>query len=451
MKTAILLAFLAIGPAAAAPRTNLLVILADDLGWRDTGFAGNRFIETPRLDALAREGVVFKEACASAPNCAPTRACLMTGQYPPRHGVYTVVDERHMPGSPQHKVIAADSRSELATEAVTSAELLRDGGYATGMVGMWNLGRGRRGPTTPDGQGFTFSRQPKELGFENDACKDGNGRFLTDALADEAVSFIRGNKDKPWFLYFAPHAVHAPYDPKPELLEKYRAKHDASGNPAHAATVEELDTAIGRIIDAIASLGMTERTLVVFTSDNGGEPDLVAPLRGGKGSLYQGGLRVPMLVRGPGVKRAVSCDVPVLTMDLFPTLLDYAGIRIPDVDGESLRPLLTGSGKLRRADLFWHFPCYTGRFGPMSAIRHGNFKLLENFETGTAELYDLSKDPAEKENLATQRAEVSRDLLERLHAWQKATHAPRPTDPNPAYDPSARPGRGNPRKGKPKP
>ena len=220
----LLLILLLAAPAAAAPRPNLLVILADDLGWRHVGSAGGKEIDTPHLDSLAKRGTVFSEACASAPNCTPTRACLLTGQYPPRHGIYTVVDPRHAPGSPWHKVTAADSRAELATETVTLAEILRDAGYATGMVGMWNLGRGRRGPTTPDGQGFSFSRQPKELGFENDRYRDASGRDLTATMAAECVSFIVANKDQPWFLYFAPHAVHAPYEPPPELLAKYRRR-----------------------------------------------------------------------------------------------------------------------------------------------------------------------------------------------------------------------------------
>ena len=299
----------------------------------------------------------------------------MTGQYPPRHGVYTVVDERHMPGSPQHRVIAADSRAELPTEAVTIAELLRDGGYATGMVGMWNLGRGRRGPTTPEGQGFGFCKQPKDIGFDNDAYRDGRGRELGQVMVEECVSFVRSNNDKPWFLYFAPHAVHAPYDAKPELVEKYRRK--GASNPEHAATVEELDAALGTLFDALVEMGMDRNTLILFTSDNGGEPGLVAPLRGSKGSLYQGGLRVPMVVAGPGVRPGARCETPVLSMDIFPTLLEYARVKQPKCDGRSLRPLLAGEPGFSERDIFWHFPCYTGRYGPGSVIRSGNFKRIE--------------------------------------------------------------------------
>lgn len=438
MKLLLLIALSTI-PATAAPRPNVLVILADDLGWRDVGFAGSRDIDTPQLDALAKRGTVFREACASAPNCAPTRACLMTGQYPPRHGIYTVIDERHTPGAPWHKVLAADSRAELATEAVTLAEVLRDAGYATGMVGMWNLGRGRRGPNTPEGQGFGFSRQPKELGFENDRYRDSEGRDLTDVMAGECVSFIRSHKDGPWFLYFAPHAVHAPYEPKPELLEKYRRR--GVSNPEFAATVESLDSAVGLVLGALESADLSRNTLVVFTSDNGGDREFTAPLRGHKGSLYQGGLRVPMVVAGPGVRAGATCDTPVVTMDVFPTVLDFAGIQPAASDGASLRPLLTGEGVFPARDLFWHFPCYTGRFGPSSAIRHGDFKLVENLESGAIEFFNLARDPAEAANVISDDP-AARELLSRLQAWRKATGAAMPKIPNPSYDPEARPLRG---------
>jgi arylsulfatase A-like enzyme len=429
----------------AAPQPNLLVILADDMGWHDVGFAGNRIIETPHLDSLAKRGTVFTEACASAPNCAPTRACLLTGQYPPRHGVYTVVDERHLPGSPHHKVLAAESRADLPTEQVTVAEVLRDAGYATGMVGMWNLGRGRRGPTTPEGQGFGFCKQPKDIGFDNDAYRDSRGRELTQVMADECVSFIRANKGKPWFLYFAPHAVHAPYDPKPELVEKYRRREAA--NPEHAATVDALDASIGTLLKTLAELELDRNTLVIFTSDNGGEPGLVAPLRGSKGSLYQGGLRVPMVAVGPGVRPGARCDATVLSMDLFPTLLEFARVPLPKCDGSSLRPLLAGQPGFPERDLFWHFPCYTGRYGPGSVIRSGDWKLIEFFESGTSELYHLRNDPGELEDLSATEPARSKELLAKLRAWQTATKAPRPSTPNPTFDPDLTKQRGTKNRG----
>lgn len=447
-----LLALLLLAPVATG-KPNFLVILVDDMGWRDVGFAGNEFIDTPHIDSLARNGTVFTQAYASAPNCAPTRASLMTGQYPPRHGIFTVVDERHQPGSPHHRIMASESRAELATESVTIAEVFRDGGYATAMIGMWNLGRGRKGPCTPTGQGFDLDRQPKQLGFEKDAYHDESGRFLTDAFAEEAMAFIERNREKPWFLYFAPHAVHAPLDPPASLLDKYREKAGAnrSLDPAHAATVEALDTAIGRLLAKIDEAGLSDSTMVVFTSDNGGTRQYVAPLRGGKGSLYEGGLRVPMAVRGPGVKAGATCATPVLSMDIYPTLAAAAGLNPPPhhvPDGENLLPLLSGAGSLHRDTVFWHFPSYVGRNGPVSAIRQGNLKLIEHFESGTAELFDLSMDPGEARDLADARKDEAKDLLERLHDWQAATGAPRPTAPNPNFDPSFDPPRGRDQRGK---
>jgi len=442
-------------PAAPPPaRPNILIILADDLGWRDVGFAGNKFIDTPNADRLAREGTVFTQGYASAPNCAPTRACLLTGQYTPRHGVYTVVDDRHRPGSAHHKVMAAESKSDLPTESVTLAEVLRDGGYATGMIGMWNLGRGRRGPTTPDGQGFGFTKQPKDLGFETDAYHNAAERDLTEVMANEGAGFIAANRDQPWFLYFAPHAVHAPFDPPPDLLDKYQRKvreAGGDGDPAQAATVESLDRAVGKLMATLDRLDLTRRTLVVFTSDNGGTRQYVAPLRGGKGALYGGGLRVPLAIRGPGARPGARCDTPVLSMDLFPTVLAAAGIKPPaglTVDGMNLAPLLAGRPGFERANVFWHFPCYIGGGGPSSAIRAGDFKLIEFFESGSTELYDLSKDPGESHDLTRSQPDLAKDLLARLHRWQEATHAPRPTAPNPGYDPAAQPPRGRDQRGK---
>lgn len=418
----------------AEPPPNFVFILADDMGWNDAGFCGNKHTDTPHLNRLAREGMVFAQACASAPNCAPTRACLMTGQYAPRHGVFTVVDERHKPGSPHHKIMAAESREALPTECVTLAEALKPAGYATGMFGMWNLGRGRNGPTTPTGQGFDVFTEPKQLGFEKDAYRDAKGAYSPDALTDAALKWVNSVKDRPFFLYLPFHDVHAPFDPKPDLLSKYKSRSGVA-DPALAATVEAMDVNVGRILAALEHMGVAERTFVIFTSDNGGTRQSVAPLRGGKGTLYQGGLRVPAVIHGPGIKPGVSQAV-TLSMDWFPTVLDLAG-RNPaeSVDGRSLVPLLRdASAKLER-DVFWHFPCYTGGSGPCSAVRSGNWKLIEFFESGTSELYNLAADPFESKDLTTTEPARTKDLLARLHSWQAATGAPRVFSPNPSFDP----------------
>jgi arylsulfatase A-like enzyme len=440
-----LLAWLATS-LAAAPRPNIVVVLMDDMGWRDTGFAGNRFIETPHLDRFAREGVRFAQCYASAPNCAPSRACLLTGQYPPRHGVYTVVDERHAPGQPYMRVMSTRGSDEIPSRTTTLAEALRSKGYATALFGMWNLGRGRPGTSgSPTGQGFDLYRRPDDLGFAKDAYKDAKGRYLSDALTDEAIAWVGKQQGRPFFLYFADHSVHEPLDPKPELLEKYRRKSAQAGSaaqdPAYAASVEAVDANFGRLMAALAANGLDRDTLVLFTSDNGGLPALVAPLRGSKGLLYEGGLRVPGAARWPGViPGGKVLESPVLGMDIFPTALEAAGVALPEgqpVDGVSLLPALRAAGTLAPRPLFWHFPCYIGKGEPMSLMREGDFKLIHKFVGPTYELYNLREDPGESRNLAAADPRRLEEMKAKLFAWQRATGAFLADQPNPAYDPAA--------------
>lgn len=424
--TALSLSALALNANAqvAGEQPNLVTILIDDMGWHDTGFSGNKKVNTPNLDRLAKSGIIFTQAYAAAPNCAPTRACLMTGQYTPRHEVYTVVDERHSPGQPHHKIMAAASKPELDSGATTIAEMLKESGYATGMVGMWNLGRGRKGPRVPTGQGFDSYIQPKDLGFERDEYFNAKGEYLTDKLTDSAIEFVRQRK-RPFFLYVAYHAVHSPFKPKPELLKK-------NGGDEYLATIEALDQNIERLVKALP-----DDTVIIFTSDNGGTRRYVKPLRGGKGTLYEGGLRVPAFACGIGIKSNQTSRVPISTIDLFPTLLELAGVTGGrDIDGLSLVPLWNGK-TLNRDKIFWHFPCYIGQGKPSSAMRKGNFKLIEFFETGTVELYDLSADPEEQNNLAASKQKLSAELYADLKAWQKDLKAPCPSEPNPNYDPTA--------------
>ena len=423
----------------AADHPNFIFILIDDMGWRDVGFAGSELAPTPNIDALAKKGLIFKQAYASAPNCAPTRACLMTGQYTPRHGIYTVIDDRHAPGSPQHKIIAAESKSELPSPTLTLADILKSNGYSTGMVGMWNLGRGKNGPASPLGRGFQYFTEPKTLGFEKDAYLRKDGSELTDVMTDDAIQWMTEHRDGPFFLYFAPHAVHAPFDPKPELLPKYTNKKDRMA-AEYSATIECLDKNIGKLYAELEKLGLTKNTHIFFTSDNGGTRQFNAPLRDGKGSLYEGGIRVPAFWNGPGVKDDSVSEVPVSTIDFLPTLLELAGIPPPAtqvIDGRSLLPIRNGKN-LERTDLFWHFPCYTGNAKPSSAIRQGNWKLIEFFETGKPELYDLSSDPSESRNLANTNTEKTNLLLQTLHDWQKEIKAALPSGPNPDYNPDAK-------------
>ncbi len=429
---------------------NIILVLMDDMGWRDVGFMGNRFVETPHLDRLAKSGLVFTQAYASAPNCAPTRACLLSGQYTPRHGIYTVVDSRQPPGSPWHKWQAAESKSELDTKIVTIAESLRDGGYATAFFGMWNLGRGRTGPVTPGGQGFQKVVFPENLGFGKDEYFDDGKNYLSDRLTNEVLKFVDENRQRPFFVYFPDHAIHAPFNPKPELLQKYARKaaanNDRRDDPACAATIEAVDQNVGRIMEHLKKLKLADNTVVIFTSDNGGTQQYTPPLRGGKGELYEGGIRVPLVVTGPGVKKAGGqCDAPVSSVDFYPTLLELAGIQQPQgqvLDGVSLVPLFHGGPTLGR-QLFWHFPCYVGRATPSSAIREGDFKLIEFFEDGgRVELFNLKNDPNEEQNLAALMPDKSTALSKTLRSWQKETNALLPAGPNSNYDPKAERPRG---------
>jgi arylsulfatase A-like enzyme len=433
---------------AAEPRRppNVVLILMDDMGWRDVGFMGNTFVETPNLDRLAKRGLVFTQAYASAPNCAPTRACLMSGQVTPRHGIYTVVDPRQPPGSPWHKLTAADSRSELATEVVTLPEALKSRGYASAFFGMWNLGRGRIGPVTPGGQGFDTVVFPENLGFAKDAYFDADGNQLSDRLGDEVLAFIERQRGSPFFVYLADHAIHAPYEPEPHLLAKYEKKaataNDRRNDPAQAATIEAVDRNVGRIVERLAKLGLTDDTLVIFTSDNGGTSQYTSPLRGGKGELYEGGIRVPLVVAGPPVaKPGTTCDVPVASIDIYPTLVALAGATPPagqPLDGASLVPVLRGGDALPRTQLFWHFPCYVGRATPSSAVREGDYKLVEFFEGGgRLELYDLAKDPGESRDLAASMPERTMAMAKHLRDWQRSTGAAIPHQANPSYDPKS--------------
>lgn len=425
---------------------NVILILMDDMGWRDAGFAGNAFVETPHIDRLAASGLVFTQSYASAPNCAPTRACLMSGQYTPRHGIYTVVDPRQPPGSAWHKLVAAPSESELATEIVTLPEALRTAGYATGFFGMWNLGRGRSGPVTPGGQGFDTVVFPETIGFGKDEYFDDHGNYLSDRLTDEVLAFVEKHRTVPFFAYLPDHAVHAPFNPKPDLLAKYERKAksgaDDRNDPAYAATIEAVDQNVGRIMAALETLRLTDDTIVIFTSDNGGTQQYTAPLSGSKGQLYEGGIRVPLVISCSSVaKQGTTTPVPVATIDLYPTLLELCGASRPTgqvLDGASLAGLVQGGEPPVRERLFWHFPCYVGRATPSSAMREGDYKLVEFFEDGgRVELYNLRDDPNEKRDLAATQPDRVAALSKTLHAWQEETAAFIPRDSNPAYDPKA--------------
>lgn len=442
-------------------RPNIVFIFVDDMGWRDVGFMSSRYYETPNIDRLASQGMVFTNAYSNAPNCAPARACLLSGQYSPRHGVYTVGSSSRG-RSKLRKLIPIENTIKLDSNIVTIAEAIKPAGYISASIGKWHLGDDPKfGPVA---QGFDVNVGGCSAGspqngyfvpYKNPKLPDGPaGEYLTDRLTDEALNFIETNKDRPFFLYLPHYAVHTPLQARTELIEKYKKKQGSNGqnNPTYAAMIESTDQGVGRILDKLDELGLAENTVVFFFSDNGGVKGITSnqPLRGGKGMLYEGGIREPMIVRWPGVvKPGTTCDTPVIGIDLFPTILEMAGVPIPEcklLDGESIVPLLKKQGGLNRKAIFWHFPAYLQgkaegardphfRTRPAGAVRAGNWKLIEYFEDGALELYNLADDISEQNNLADTMPEKAAELHQLMLSWRKKVNAPVPTELNPEYNP----------------
>lgn len=456
--------------SVAAAKPNVLFIFLDDFGWRDAGFMGSDFYETPHLDALASRGMVFTNAYAGAANCAPSRACLLSGQYSPRHEIYNVGTQRR--GDKRHgKLMHIPGTDVLSTQIRTWAHCVQDAGYRTGTIGKWHLSN----DPLPYGFDLNFAgthsgSPPKgyypphgKIDELADAPKD---EYLTDRLTDEAIKFIKQSRteqgrteqgqDKPWFLYLTHFAVHTPIQGEPDLVKKYKAKAPGQlhNHPVMAAMIESVDTGVGRIIATLDELGQRENTIIVFTSDNGGygPATSMSPLKGYKGTYYEGGIREPLFVVWPGVVKPESKSLtPVINVDLFPTFCEMTGAAIPNqpVDGVSLVPILKGESIKPRA-LFWHFPAYLQsyqrtdqqrdplfRSRPCSIMRSGNWKLHEYFEDGIVELYDLAIDPGESTNLSDTHPDVRTRLYAELVAWRERTQAPVPTEPNPHYDAKA--------------
>jgi len=398
-------------------------------------------------------------AYANAPNCAPSRACLLSGQYGPRHGIYTVGNSDR--GKPQfRKLVPTKNTTVLADRFVTIAESLQSAGYVTATMGKWHLG------TDPTTQGFDVNIAGKHWGspsgggyhspynYPNLVNRE-KGEYLTDRLGQEACKFIEANKDKPFFLYLTHYAVHTPIQSKPGLKAKYQKKNPVGGhkNAAYAGMIESMDDSIGAVQATLKRLKLEENTVVIFFSDNGGHGGVTsnAPLRGSKGMLYEGGIREPLVVKWPGVtKPGAVCNEPVIGVDLYPTFLEMAGARRPknyQLDGLSIAQLLRDStASLDRKALHWHFPCYlqgyTTRHGPFrttpaAAIRMGDWKLIEFFENGKLELYNLKNDLSEKNNLAQKMPAKTKELHAAMLKWRKSVKAPVPTEKNPLYDPKA--------------
>jgi arylsulfatase A-like enzyme len=456
-KLLVLFAALLVFSAQAKP--NIVFYFIDDLGWTDVSFMGSKYYETPHVDQLSKEGMKFMSAYSNAPNCAPSRACLMSGQYGPRHGIYTVGNSDR--GKAQfRKLIPTNNTTVLADRFVTIAESLQSAGYVTATMGKWHLGAD---PTT---QGFDVNIAGKHWGspsgggyhspynYPNLVTKE-KGEYLTDRLGQEACKFIETNKGKPFFLYLTHYAVHTPIQTKPELKAKYQKKNPVGGhkNAAYAGMIESMDDSIGTVQATLKRLKLEDNTIVIFFSDNGGHGGVTsnAPLRGSKGMLYEGGIREPLVVKWPGVtKPGTACNEPVIGVDLYPTFLEMAGAMRPKnylLDGLSIAPLLRDStASLDREALFWHFPCYlqgyTPRHGPFrttpaAAIRMGDWKLIEFFEDSTLELYNLKNDLSEKTDLAKKMPNKTKELHAAMLKWRRSVKAPVPTAKNPLYDPKA--------------
>lgn len=454
---------LLVGQAGAqhrpSERPNIVLIVADDLGWKDVGFMGSTFYETPNLDRLAKQGMTFTSAYAAAANCAPSRACLLSGQYSPRHGIYTVANADRGDARTR-KLIPVVNNETLPDSVCTLAEALRDAGYQTACIGKWHLGQ------SPLSQGFTLGVAGDERGMNKHfspygmpTLPDGpTGEYLTDRLTSEALNFIEQAKAKPnaaqpFFLYLPYYAVHTPLQAPDLLVEKYKRNFKSPGQDlaTYAAMIESLDSNVGRVLNKLDALGLTNNTIVIFTSDNGGIRSISRqdPLRAGKGSYYEGGVRVPLVVRWPSTVAAGRVSpAPVINLDLYPTVLDILKRPRPNqpLDGISILPLLNGKSVAERP-LFWHFPIYLEAYNPQldgardplfrtrpgSAIRLGDWKLHEYFEDNGLELYNLKTDLGEQRNVAAEHPEVVKKLHSLLQDWRTKSGAFISSQRNPAY------------------
>lgn len=447
---------------AEAGKPNFVIILMDDLGWADVGFNGSTFYQTPNLDLLATHSVQFPHAYAPSPVCSPTRASLLTGKHPARLQLTDWLPGRT--DRPSQKLLRAQLRPELPLTETTLPEALKSAGYTSAHIGKWHLGGEGHGPLqqgfdvniagdhtgTPVSYFYPFvhaqNKTHQMVGLE----KGDQGEYLTDRLTAEAEQFMTQHKDKPFLLYLAHYAVHIPLKAKQELVNKYQqaAKAGATQNNAvYAAMIESMDESVGGVLRKLQELNMDKNTVVIFTSDNGGlsveeGPNTPAtsnaPLREGKGHLYEGGIRVPLLVLMPNApqKNFVS-DVPVTLTDLYPTILQMAGVQHASenqIDGKSLVPVLEQRDFPQRA-LYWHYPHYSNQGGrPGWAIREGNYKLIEYFENGSQALYNLRADPGEQSNLLKKNPKIAAALAAKLHTWGDEVKAQK-MKRNPDYKP----------------
>ena len=446
----------------AAQTPNIIVILADDMGWSDMAFNGGKvhkhFYEAPHIDQLAAEGMVFSRAYSGGPNCLPMRACLISGMYSPRTQIWTPGGLSKGPISKMKLLVPRKgdtkgnvfpSKIELQPSVVSIAEVLKKAGYVTGRFGKWHVGK--------DHQGFDLS--------DYNGKGASSGKFYGNVdvhewLTDASCNFIESNKDKPFFLYLAHWDVHSPIRARKSVIAKYKAKLDSGKwdrkwNPTYAAMIEAVDKSVGRVRGKLKELGLAENTLFIFSSDNGGTSVTTnKPLKGAKGALYEGGIRVPTCMAWPKViKPGTTCETPVTSVDFMPTFAELASAKLPKkqpVDGVSFGPLLRGK-KLAERSIFWHYPLYlqgtgegqvvpvfgtsTGfwRGAPASAMIRGDWKLIHFFEDNSIRLFNLADDIGESTNLAQKNRDVADRLFNELKAWQSSTKAVIPTQQNPQF------------------
>ena len=431
-----------------AKSPNILFIMADDLGWMDLACQGNKLVETPNLDRLAKQGMRFTDAYAAAPVCSPTRCAVLTGQAPARIGLTTHLPGLFFPkdGRPQ----PAKLTPQLDTGHITIAERMKEAGYASAFLGKWHIapssGKGGKvaKEVSPTGQGFDLNIGGTSYGgppsffspYRNAELPDGpKGEYLPDRLVDETIRFTEANKDRPWMAHLWFYTVHWPMQAPVGLLRIYADRKGPGLNDTrYGAMIEAMDLAIGRLLKALEEMNADKDTLVIFTSDNGGFAGVsdCRPLRESKGHLYEGGIRVPLIVRWPGnVPSGALCKEPVISMDFYPTFLELAGLKAGEkaLDGESLLPLLKQTGKLKRKAIYFHYPNYAWHMGNRlaGAVREGKWKMIRNYDDGSLELYDLGKDLSEKRNLAKESPKVSQRLNRKLSQWLKETNASMPT------------------------
>jgi arylsulfatase A-like enzyme len=480
------LATFLISGKSESPKPNVIFILLDDYGYTDLGCYGSKYYETPNIDRLAAEGIRFTDAYAACPVSSPTRAAIMTGRYPVNTGITDWIPGRQAgnSGSPDDKLIALPFKQQLDLREVTIAEVLQKNGYKTMISGKWHLGADQK--YWPENQGFDVNKggygagQPNKSKttngyfspYGNPRLEDGPmGEYLTDRQTDEAIKFIEGNSDKPFFLYLSYYAVHNPMQGKEQLVQRFSRKADTLGltkvkaftrerdwikktmsenykeriiqsNPVYAAMICSVDENIGKLLGKLKELNIDKNTIIIFTSDNGGlstsegSPTCNAPLRAGKGWLYEGGIRVPLIIKIPGnANPGTEIKTPVSSIDYFPTIIKMTGAMPGNAkpDGVSIVPLMK-KGEIKERPLFWHYPHYSNQgVEPGSAVRLGKYKLIDNFEKGRQELYDLDKDISEANDISEVNPGKTNELYNLLKEWRIKTGA-KMMEPNPKWN-----------------